>query len=333
MGKKNLFIFVEKNSINFNFVNFWTSLSNLGRKSEEGEVGFSKQMETYEKFVQDLGILLEEYTEIVSKDEALLKQLQRLEHTLEKVKVEPERQQVVRILVMDILFFLCIIPSSILHAEGKHDSSFTYSGEVSRHTIHPITLEVAPEALKALALGLESGAGWQAFRQCQFFTVFEFERYLEMNMEQRIVALAMCSFAPKVSKRCASDALCVRMQKSQRLKNWLLVCSDTDEQYWINTCEGGAKNHLKIQRLPTVAHLLVFSDIILEDFKNKKIHLFSERKKWTQSLRIWQWTLPTERSYVSGILKSFEEGSKEIRQKGKKSKFPFFFFCFSKIFP
>ena len=240
---------------------------------------------------------------------------------MRSLKVPVEKQEVLQVLIMDLLFFSSIIPSSLLFCKGFHDSPYEYRGEFARHAIQPATPELLLNILRAFSYNLDSTNHWDTLKQSPVLSTLDMQKYASLSIERRILEISNCNFSERVCRRFQSDSLCNRMNESKRLHHWLLACSDTDEQYWINTCEGAAKNQVKIWHSGTIAHLLVLSDIILDDLVKKRLPQLSETEPWVQSFRIWKWSLPSEKTYATRLIKEFEKAKKQISEKSEFSQF------------
>ena len=104
------------------------------------------------------------------------------------------------------------------------------------------------------------------------------------------------------------------MFESEKLEYWLLACSDTDEQYWINTCECATRNQAKIFHLPTIAHIIYLSRILLNEISLSKLSSFDHKKSYARSL--WFFTLPSQHSFAQYHLKLFRNSLDQLASKG-----------------
>ena len=86
---------------------------------------------------------------------------------------------------------------------------------------------------------------------------------------------------------------------------WILGCSDTDEQYWINTCEIATKNQSKIFHSSSIIHLIAYSKFLIRKLKEDRLNKWSSTKKWASSLKMWSFSLPSEKSYATSILNKY----------------------------
>jgi hypothetical protein len=86
------------------------------------------------------------------------------------------------------------------------------------------------------------------------------KRYALHNVAQRIYLLGMCGFRGFMRFKMLRHRLFARMfHGADALPSWLLGCSDTDEQYFLNTCSSGAANIALVHRAPSIVCLLVLA--------------------------------------------------------------------------
>lgn len=59
----------------------------------------------------------------------------------------------------------------------------------------------------------------------------------ETPILHRMMAISMCNFALHLRDKITSDSLYEQLKESPNLLIWMLACSGSDEQYFLNTCD------------------------------------------------------------------------------------------------
>ncbi len=73
-------------------------------------------------------------------------------------------------------------------------------------------------------------------------------------------------------------------RERDQLGLWMLSCSNCDEQYWLNTCEVGARNIMMACRMPTIAHCIEFTREVVSHLRLNRVRNLSTVTPWTFSL-------------------------------------------------
>ena len=271
----------------------------------------------YLAFVDSLGLGIEDYSvDLVFENNSFLIQMDRL-HGQIKFCEDDEHRLWMANLVLDMVMSASLVPSSIIFVPGKHDVTlhFDYDGDVRRHWIQGLPMDLVQEVCKELRLGCRSPGGFESSILLHHVNV---EKYREMGVAQRIAHLSLSNFHGSMRKIALEDKLVIQVVASPQLPLWMLTCSNMDEQYWLNTCEVAARNNMIALRLPTVAHCIVFTREICRHLTEWIIPKLSKSKPWSKSL--WGYccfSLPSVQAYATSVVERVELELDDLVRRGE----------------
>ncbi len=274
----------------------------------------------YAEFVRGLGVRLEDYSQDHLADNPVVRlQLDRLNSQLANAAAMPDedaawRRQWTADLVADVLMSACLVPSSIVLGPDKHDTDqhFDYTGEVSRHWIQGLPMDLVEEMIKELRLGCSSSRGLQ---HSVLMCTMDVEAYANMTVAQRICHVALSNFSAPFRRVLLASPLVNEVLAAPDLSQWMLSCSGFDEQYWLNTCEVAARNGMLATRLPTVAHCIVLTRDIVSHIRSTQLLKLPKDKPWTRTLWGGCYGVPSVREYCRAVLDAVDEELDGLEQR------------------
>jgi hypothetical protein len=220
--------------------------------------------------------------------------------------------------VLDVLLSACLVPAATVLGPDKHDTElhFDYTGEVSRHWVQALPLDLAEELIKELRLGCSSSKGLQ---HSILLSGLDVEGYAAMSTAQRICHFSLANFSPSFRRTLRNSPLVEQVLAVPDLPLWMLSCSNFDEQYWLNTCEVAARNGMLAVRMPTIAHCIVFTRDIVTHIRSTRLSRLSKEKPWTRTL----WgaccgRVPSLRAYCERVLEATDEAMDELERRVRR---------------
>ena len=267
----------------------------------------------YAAFVRELGVGLEDYTADQLADPSLMRlHLDRLNSQLTYAAATPTEDGPARRLwtadlVVDVLLGACLVPAATVLGPDKHDTDlhFDYTAEVSRHWVQGLPMDLAEELIKELRLGCSSSRGLQ---HSILLSGLDVEGYATMSVPQRLCHLGLANLSPAFRRTVLASPLVEQVLAAPDLPLWMLSCSNSDEQYWLNTCEVAARNGMLAARLPTVAHCVVLTRDIVAHLRSTRLPRLAKDRPWTRTL----WgrccgRVPSVRAHCERVLAAADE--------------------------
>lgn len=268
--------------------------------------------ESYAEYVFETQLSIEDYSEpLLFNNAPLLLQLQRLDLQLRLQKRNDDddscRQQVAD-MVLDLLQAMCLVPAGMVFNKGKHDVDlhFDYRGEVSRHWIQGLPCDVAAEVIKELRLCAAAGLA-EGARNAVLLCDIDLDDYFspKSTVARRIAIISQCNFYGPTRRAMIRDPLVKRILDSPQLLDWMICCSGSDEQYWLNTCEVAARNTALAARLPTLAHCMRYTRLIIVHLRENMLPKLSSTKRWAGG--VFMCKALSQKAYCERLINSVEE--------------------------
>jgi len=118
-----------------------------------------------------------------------------------------------------------------------------------------------------------------------------------MSLQERIFQVSLLNLTTGVRLALHRDELGIAILHQRRLFRWMLACSNTDEQYFLSSCDSAASNVSLMSHHTTIASLLVVSRLIGKAFEAQMAGLSEKTRAYAT---IWpQWTAPSQKQYVT----------------------------------
>jgi hypothetical protein len=260
---------------------------------------------------------LEDYGEdVLFGNEVLRLQMQRLNSQL-KFCDDSKRMQWIADVVVDMVLSASLVPTAMVYVPGKHDVHlhFDYLGDVTRFWIQGVPVDLIEEMVKELRLSCAAESGLEhSILLCDF----EPAAYVEMDVAQRLAHLSLSNFYGPLRKWVKKSGFVNKVCASPQLGQWMLACSNMDEQYWLNTCEVAARNDMMAIRVPTVAHCVEYTRHICRHMNEVIVPKLSKVKPWTSSLGAYCCLkMPSVHAYATRTLDGVEAELQELERRGE----------------
>jgi len=121
------------------------------------------------------------------------------------------------------------------------------------------------------------------------------EYSLSIPVTQRMLLLSLVNFSPRTRQCMLEDRLFLGIKKSPFLIMWMLSCSGSDEQYFLNTCDTASNSISLIAHHSTIATLLFVGMTILSQITQNGERLSHVEPAFQSTWSIW---VPSLRQYA-----------------------------------
>ena len=120
----------------------------------------------------------------------------------------------------------------------------------------------------------------KGFEYTLYLSDLNLEEYLSLGVAQKWEFISRRNFTYQIRKIVNSDPLVQKVSESPFLFDWMLCCSDMDEQYWLNTCETAARNDMMSTHFGTLAQCLVITKEICTHIEDTALEKLDKQKPW-----------------------------------------------------
>ncbi|XP_049849947.1 uncharacterized protein LOC126320488 isoform X2 [Schistocerca gregaria] len=284
-----------------------------------------------------LSTCLEDTISTLFELESFSNTLPPLDSLLQTNSSKPQFVDAIRLLVNDCILFSSLHPFSFETLSEKLHSLYEYTFLISRFSIRPLTPNLTAAIFKEIYSLIKSDqtiVDTLDFSKSIYFShlsplsnfysssvffknskTWDREEVqddcIRENVFQCMLLLSLVQFSTVFRNKLLEDSLFCAIYKSPFLYYWLLNCSNTDEQYFLNTCDVTATANSIIAFHPFVASLYLLSDFIFE-FVQSRIQLLTDFEPAYPSL--WGSVfVPSVKSYAQIQLAKFQSLTTQLR--------------------
>jgi hypothetical protein len=138
-------------------------------------------------------------------------------------------------------------------------------------------------------------------------------RFWRWSYWRRVSTLQLMHYSEGLRSEMLSSTLCGRIMTGCAPSHWMLACSDSDEQYWLNTCAATAVNLALTHHAATLATLLVLAHTIATRIK-RQLQILQPDADAHPSL--WPGSSPSVVFQVLDVLAKVRERLNEVEEHG-----------------
>lgn len=275
----------------------------------------TERWDEYSNYIQSTGMSLEDYSQdIVFDYEPLLSQLTKLHQQLVTLRLAPEKCARIANLTLDLVQTCALVPSAMIFVPGKHDVHlhFDYQGGVTRYWIHSLPIDMVCETIKEIRL---FATDLNNLKHSVLLSHLDWDLYNRQSLPQRISQLSLLNMSSyPLRDAVARDELVRRVVESPQLLQWMLCCSNMDEQYWLNTCESAARNNVLTARLCTIAHCFVVTRLTLERLA-KLLPAIADDRPWVSSIWSCCFRMPSLREHAKQVIAEVAQDMQDLTHR------------------
>lgn len=187
----------------------------------------------------------------------------------------------------------------------KPYSIYEYSKLINKHIIRTISPQLAEMILEEMITVQNYDFSKTQLLNHLDLNLYKLnvdKEYKEQIFTQRMLQLSLCSIIKTLRSEIMTDEFFCLISKSKFLALWMLSCSDSYEQIYLNTCDISATLTSFVAIHPNLASLLFLSDKIISHLNHKL--LLSDKKIPAYGTLWFENLVPSQYEYSNKVIEN-----------------------------
>lgn len=267
----------------------------------------------------ELGVVVQDFSKWYLVDENISRSLELINEYITLPKFTTKERNFVSTLVNDLLIFSCLSFEKVVVEKPNtvHPGQYTFEKEMCRLSIHVLSCEVLIACLCELCFSLSRPPSSDGHLKGALLLnhINRDEYTLDMPIAQRMLLVSLANVSYNMREKIISDPLFQQIKTSPNLIVWMLACSGSDEQYFLNTCDTASSCTSLTARHSTICNLLILSSCVLREIRLQNDSLSTTEPAFPS---YWSSYVPSVRLYVNSCATEVENLLKQIHTQANQ---------------